>query len=1020
MLGGAGNFVDGLLSVGDAFLGKMRADIGDYLDIETADDPVTLVAKDGSLLTMLRIDGMRSIISRLGLFEQVIMPLTTGLQSSFENRAHQVQVWFEEDYDQAVIDIERMQAPARETARRLKLRLNDVLDARASQLAQSVSSQRCFIVAFTRPAALGKAEKKLEKKLITDARNGAPGVAEAQDPLRAVSMLRNRHRAFVGLLGSKFSDVGVVASVVGVRDTLREVRKSIIPSFTAENWSAAIPGDRMYPSRRKRHASSEKWDVIWPSLGWQICARDAIITSPNVVEVGDRIYSPIYIDLFPRDPHVFTDLFRNLRDKRVPWRISFLMEGGGLSGFTFRKSVSTLMSFANRGNAMFKRAMGDLQHFADREAGALCQARVTLCTWAPRTDPDLLASRVSDLAGSVSGWGSCQVSEVTGDPIAGMMSSALGATLGSVGTKAIAPMSDFMGMMPWDQPASAWSSGAILFRSPGGKLMPFQPYSKHQATWISLFFAPPGSGKSVLMNASHLALALGPGSPRLPRIAIIDIGPSSSGLISLIREALPPDQRHLAVHRRLQMSEQYAINPFDTQLGCRFPTSIERMFLTNFLSLLVTDMSKQEPETAMTGLVGAVVDEMYASRSDSAEPNLYASGVCVEIDEALRDARISIDRRTTWWEVVDQLFTCGNIHAASMANRYAVPLLQDAVAAANGEKVRATYSAPRISTGEGVIQAFSRMVGEALSFFPILGRPTAFDLGGARIAALDLNAVARGGSGAVSRRITAVMYMLARQVLAKDFYLNREEVLQMPAPPEFKLRDTVPAQAYRDYHSVRAAEIFEDPKRICFDEFHRTESALAVREQVEVDMREGRKWHVDIMLASQSLSDFDDKMVEFASGMFIMSGGTQATVNSIAQRFGFTDPSEIYHLTHSVHDPRPPEPGVFMAKFKTKSGVYTNLLSLVLSPQEFWALCTDADNISLRDRLYERIGPQAARRVLAVAFPYGALSEIEQRRDSLRQRAGMLDDAQEQSVIITMAEELESRFHLLESSQSSS
>ena len=56
-------------------------------------------------------------------------------------------------------------------------------------------------------------------------------------------------------------------------------------------------------------------------------------------------------------------------------------------------------------------------------------------------------------------------------------------------------------------------------------------------------YARPGSGKSVLSNAINLALCLSGGITRLPRIAIIDIGPSSSGLISLLKEALPPDQQ---------------------------------------------------------------------------------------------------------------------------------------------------------------------------------------------------------------------------------------------------------------------------------------------------------------------------------------------------------------------------------------------------------------------------------------------------------------------------------------------
>ena len=83
---------------------------------------------------------------------------------------------------------------------------------------------------------------------------------------------------------------------------------------------------------------------------------------------------------------------------------------------------------------------------------------------------------------------------------------------------------------------------------------------------------------------------------------------------------------------------------------------------------------------------------------------------------------------------------------------------------------------------------------------------------------LDLDEVAKGG-GEASERQTAVMYMLARYVLAKDYYLTEDNVRDMP-------------EAYQQHHAVRVAEIREDAKRIVFDEFHRTSSAKAVRDQV--------------------------------------------------------------------------------------------------------------------------------------------------------------------------------------------
>lgn len=1001
-----GSFIDNVVNIGDSLLRVFRADLADYVDLETADDEETLVAKDGSLVTLMEIHGMRSLVGSRTLMLNVVTPLATGLQSAFEDKAHRMQVWFEEDYDAVLAQIEKAQTPARETATRFNMAVGDVLDARAANLARSTSVQRCFIALWTCPAALNKSDQKIEKRQSAEIRKGTPSVFDAQDPLRAMGLLRNRHASFVGLLESKLLDVGVVLNVLDVRTALREVRRSIAPSATDDRWSASLPGDTVYPSLRKRRSSREDWEVIWPPLGWQLCPQDANIVAANAVEVGDRIYAPVYIDLFPRKPQFFNELARSARDKRLPWRASFLIEGGSFDGFAFRRVVSQLISFANRGNKMFKAAMADLDAFTERN-GAVVQVRASFCTWAPSHDMPLLEKRSSDLATSLGGWGGCQVSEVTGEPVAGMMSSSLAATVGNIGTKSVAPMTDVLGILPWAQPASPWHTGSMLFKAPSGKLMPYQPISRLQSTWIDLFFAPPGAGKSVLMNASHFALALGPGQPRLPRIAIIDVGPSSSGLISLIQEALPADQRHLVVHRRMQNTANYAINPFETQLGCRFPTALERSFLLNFVTLLVTDIGSSRPDKAMTGLVAAVVDEMYSRGSDMAEAKPYTGGTAHEVDRTLSEMGFKADRHTTWWEVEDALFAAGHVHEAYLAHRFAVPVLRDATAAANSERVRSAYQEVRIEgTSENLISGFNRMIAEALGFFPVLAAPTSFDLGEARIAALDLGDVAKSG-GDVADRTTAVMYMLARHALAKDFYLNEEAVPNMPAPSNVALRDSVPAAAYRAYHLRRAKEILEDAKRICFDEFHRTSKTPIVRDQVIVDMREGRKWKVNVQLASQSLADFDDQMVEFATSLYILDGGNETTVDAIASRFGFGDPAEVFHLRHSVRKPRPPTPGVFMAKFDTNMGKFTSLLSLVLSPQEFWAFNTDADNVVLRNELYKRLGPGLARQALSRLYPYGAAAEMQVRRENMRQGGGLLDEGASQSVPLQLAAEVE-------------
>jgi len=982
-----------------------KQNLSDYCDLETAQDEHTLVSRDGSLMSLLRLDGVTSIIGNDNFLDSIVDPMESALSNSMKNKTHMVQVFFTYDPDRTQNEIRRLNAPAYETMARLGLDLKDMLEEKVSNLSGWSCYESCHIGLWTRPGGLTKTEKKISaKRTKTANKDVVSNFARSQNPNKGNMIIADRHRAFVTSTLDDLKACGVVAELLSSHDAVKETRMSVDPQFTDHNWKACLPGDKALPELRRGFLQAEEWDVVWPKLSWQVCPRDAKIVADNVVQVGSRIYAPIYVDLFPRRPKPFGDIFVRLMNSNLPWRASFLIEGAGMSGMSMKKLMAQLLGFTNGQNKLVSRALDELQEYS--QSKAVVKFRGAFCTWANKGHEEELGRRSADLATAIQNWGECDVSEMTGDPVAGFASTAVGFSYNHIGTPAAAPLYDVLKMMPLAQPTSPWQDGAVTFRSPQGKLLPYQPGSSKQTTWITLIFARPGSGKSVLMNMTNLALCLAPAIKRLPRIAIIDIGPSSAGLISLLKEALPDSQKHYAEYHRMRMTREFAVNPFDTQLGCRFPTALEQQFLINMVGLLVTDINSEEPFTGMTGLVAQVVNEMYRRCSDSEMPHAYARGVDPVVDKAMTQTLMPIDTRTTWWEVVDYLFLKGRMHEATLAQRHAVPLLAEASLCAQDEKIRSQVKDLAISTGENIVAAFTRMIAESLVAYPILARPTAFDIGDSRVVSLDLDEVAKTG-GPVADRQTAVMYMLARYVLARDFYITLEALSDMPYSVEAKIECPahVPAQAYRDHHRTRIENIREDLKRICYDEFHRTAKAKTVRLQVLVDMREGRKWGVDVTLASQALEDFDSVMIEFATTIFVMDGGSKQVVDGVGEVFGFKDPVERSALMNSVRGPQAGG-GTFLAKFITKKGIYTMLLTSTLGPIELWAFSTTVADVALRNKLYTKLGPKAARRVLGEKFPNGSADEeINKRKNALRQ-SGFAVQGDGENVIDTLVEEL--------------
>jgi intracellular multiplication protein IcmB len=989
------SFIDPLLDSVDSILAwfstELKQTAESYCDLETADDTYTLVARDGSLVSVIKIAGVTKLVGTEE-FEAIHRGLTQTLQPTLKRAGHVVQVYF--SYDKAGVrpELEEILAPARGTANRLKLKLDDLFKERVDFLSKYCAKEELYFVLWTRPHSLTAEQQtrasKEKLKLIRD--NKIPPFINGQNLIAAVPDLREAHSSFSRSLVSDLSALSVACQLLEVHEALRAVRKSIDPEFTSTDWRPVLPGDRI-PVHEARPAANELSGLMYPPIARQVFPRDALSMDLRTIRIGDRIYTPLFIDLFPQDLKSFLSLFARTLSTQVPWRMSFLIQSGGLAAVGFKAMMAAILSWSAAHNALVHDAVGLLRNLETNTDDAIVKLQVSMATWAPEGNVRLLRTRAAELAKAVEGWGTCEVSEVCGDVFAGVVASTLGFSATSVATPTLAPLTDVVYMLPFTRPASSWDHGAMLLRSPDGKPWPYQPGSAQQTTWIDLMYARPGSGKSVLSNAVNLALCLSGGIQRLPRIAIVDIGPSSSGLISLLKEALPPEDRHLVAYHRLRMTPDYSINPFDTQLGTRRPTAQERGFLVNFITLLATPLGAERPYDGVSDMAGLVVDELYKYLADDAKPHPYTKGIDVLVDDILGEIGFVLDERTTWWEVTDALFLAGFPHEALLAQRFAMPLLADAAAICRTQVVEDLYGQVKAPTGEPLIQAFSRMISSSVREYPILSNVSQFDIGDARVVSLDLDEVAKSGGDAAERQ-TAVMYMLARYTLGRHYYLT-EDVL-----PDFP-------EAYREYHRKRISEIREDAKRIVYDEFHRTSKARAVRDQVILDMREGRKWNVQIALISQSLDDFDPVMVEFATSVFIMDAGPEQAIKRSTEIFGLSETARVALKTR-VHGPRAGG-ATFLAQFSTKSGINTQLLTSTLGPVELWSFSTTAEDARIRNKLYLKLGPGEARRVLANLFPAGSVkSLVESRLATTKEHEGVIEEANNLSIADQLLQEI--------------
>jgi intracellular multiplication protein IcmB len=165
-----------------------------------------------------------------------------------------------------------------------------------------------------------------------------------------------------------------------------------------------------------------------------------------------------------------------------------------------------------------------------------------------------------------------------------------------------------------------------------------------------------------------------------------------------------------------------------------------------------------------------------------------------------------------------------------------------------------------------------------------------------------------------------------------------------------------------------------------------------------------------VALLSQSIDDFDEVMVEFATSIFIMDAGPEQAVRKTSKIFGLSETAQ-YALKNRVHGPR--EGGAtFLAQFATKVGLNTQLLTATLGPVELWALNTSAEDVFIRNHLYKKIGPRNARFILSKLYPSGsAIKALEDCYSEFKSEGRLLDDDTKSSAINQIIEQIIEAYH---------
>jgi len=946
--------------------------------------PYILITRECSMMTLFELTGAMDIVGDEE-FKSITKQLRETMSSYFQRPGHTIEFSFEKDPEAIHAAVANMMAPAYQTAERIGLDLKDVLDDRVSRVAALCSHESAYVVLYTHLSSMSSEEVKREMEDHRERikRHNLEPMPYAQSPSAVIKGLLHTHETVVSAMLEDFKLAKLHVSLMSTHEACNHIKRAYDRDNTDFKWKPTLPGDRFWPRQAPR--KRDKSDLFLPRLQEQMNSTKARVYG-DYVKIGSMYHGSVFMELGPQDVKPFSELFRRL-GRDIPWRIKFTIEPGGIDSNRLKQLIVSVTGFMSSINGSIKRAF-DAIEAAQEDGENHVSLKICAATWA-NSEKDC-QRRVSALVKAMQGWGTCQVTDDSGDPVSGLASTIPGYSDRNISPKMVPPLTDLVKMLPFQRPASPWSSGgSIPLRSLDGKLYPYQPNSSLQTAWIDLIWAIMGSGKSVWLNTLNLGAILSPGLRRLPLITIIDVGPSSSGLVSLIQHALPPERRHEAIYVRLRNTKEFAINPFDTELGCREPTAFGREASIAMLCMLATPVGETAPPPKTPELASMMIDEVYRKYGTPGQEKIYERTYDDMVDQAVDELGIEVTERTSWWNITDKLAMAGRMREARSAQRFAVPVLSDLIEIVRSERIRSTFSPSENSrvmagTGMTLIDDMVLVITTALRDFEVIAGHTQFEINEAsRIVALDLDIVTRG-AGEEGKRKASIMFSFARQIAARQYYLD-EEVVEL-APP-----------IYAAFHKTRIEDIKDEMKAICVDELHRTGGMRAFRKLLSLDRREGRKWGIRVSLSSQLLEDFDDEgesITETAFSIYMMNAGTQSQRDEAQRIFGLSA-SAMQALERDVRGH-----GKFLVWHQIKTGVVTQVLHNAPGAIELWAFSTTAKDAGLRRRLYEKLSPPLARKILAKEFPTGSAVTY---MEALQKEQKSDDD---ESVIDTVVKEL--------------
>jgi intracellular multiplication protein IcmB len=936
----------------------------DLCDLQAVENDKTFVTADGYYCSLFLLEGSRSYLGEDGHPEAVSL-LASRLNSLFQQPGFQVQFSFIQD-PEGGSDFVASQTlkQLHDVADKFSLNIEPLIEERRSiWKSKSVPFEAAYIVVKTSLASLSRSEQERAGK----ERSPLPYVAFAQDPSKGYRKLLSKHQSFASSLQKALSAV-CVCEELAVGDAGKAINTYITGRYDQTFRLRFAQSKRAVPPRLQEVGDrpGDPSPAMQPPIAHQFWTErpQELEEEPSLVKCHNRHVAPIQVETWSDKPQKFEQLVAQV-GRKFPFSISFTFQTGKEQVAAFLGKNWRLAKIAeifNKANSEQASASKVLQTYLSANGANALKGHLSMATWAKSKDECL--ARKEELSALASSWCGLRPVEYLDDPVKLWLETIPALSRKPVSVPSAIEIKDAITYLPIDRPATFFKEGPMPLFSVDYKPMPFKMGAEFQATWNNNWFAPPGSGKSVGMFGSCLALLLNQENRQIPKQTYLDVGHAGVGLVKLFKAILGPERAHRSHYFTMRNDGNTYINPFDTMTCVRYPTEQEKQDLLSILSTIYAAESDGGEGKYLEVLIPNLITKVYELKSDKSggkgDPNPYLPRRDQEIDDRLRQGDIDLPEEPLWWEVADALLYAGEHRLANRATRLAVPLLRDiSTIIAADDDIKRRFS--DITIGSQKILDYIRLFTEStLSTIKMLNAPTNIDLSELDLLVINLGDVLSSAS-AVERKNSAVYYLLAMVAGARD-YFQRPEVVESP---NFSDDPFV-----KSFHKERIKGNFSTKRHLILDEYHQFNKIPALDDRIVKGRLIGRKNNLIISLATQ----YDDQVSEIqrdtATNTFFMAAGDRKIMDGRQGRYKFSNDIKEQSLREQVG------PGTMLHQAIKKDSVTWQVCRDVKGPLELWAFSSTNEDLDLRDAMESRIGFWEACKVLGRNFPGGSIGEF--------------------------------------------